>query len=73
MDCAAGRSKNMELFHKYQGRSLQFALEVLALLSARERVTREELDGLARRLGLDYSGQVLRPMEAAYHLDQARM
>lgn len=62
----------MELFHKYQGRSLQFALEVLALLSARERVTREELDGLARRLGLDYSGQVLRPMEAAgmLRLDQ---
>ena len=32
----------MELFHKYQGRSLQYALEVLALLSARERVSREE-------------------------------
>ena len=30
----------MELFHKYQGRSLQYALEVLALLSARERVSR---------------------------------
>lgn len=55
----------MELFHKYQGRSLQYALEVLALLSAREWVSREELEGLARQLGLDYAGQVLRPMAAA--------
>ena len=52
----------MGLFHKYQGRSLQFMLEVLALLSSQERVTQEELEQLANRLGLEYPDQVLKPM-----------
>ena len=55
----------MGLFHKYQGRSLQFALEVLALLSTQERISRKELERLAKRLGLDYGEQVLQPMAEA--------
>lgn len=55
----------MNLFHKYQGRTFQFALDVLAGLEYKEILDREELDELARKNGLDYAGQVLDPMVRA--------
>lgn len=55
----------MNLFHEYQGRTFQFALDVLAGLECRETVGRAELDALARKNGLDYAGQVLEPMVRA--------
>lgn len=55
----------MELFHKYQSRSFQFALELIAMLAYGDRVPRRAVEQLANRLGLDYADQTLRPMEEA--------
>lgn len=55
----------MNLFHKYQGRTFQFALDVLASLKYKEILGRADLDELARKNGLDYAGQVLDPMVRA--------
>ena len=60
----------MKLFHKCQSRTFQFALELLALLEARNSLTRQELDGLARRLGLSYADQVVTPLVRAGILEQ---
>ena len=54
----------MELFHKYQSRSFQFALELIAVLAYGDR-SPQAVEQLANRLGLDYADQTLRPMEEA--------
>ena len=60
----------MNLFHKYQSRALQFSLTLLAQLEARTSLSRQELDSLARRLGLDYADQVTAPLVRAGILEQ---
>lgn len=60
----------MNLFHKYQSRAFQFSLELLALLEARDSLTRRDMDGLARRLGLRYADQVAAPLVRAGVLEQ---
>lgn len=60
----------MKLFHKYQSRAVQFSLELLALLEAQDGITRQEMDGLARRLGLSYADQVAAPLVRAGILEQ---
>lgn len=60
----------MNLFHKYQSRAFQFSLELLALLEAQDSLTRQEMDELARRLGLSYADQVVTPLVRAGILEQ---
>lgn len=60
----------MNLFHKYQSRVFQFSLELLALLEAQDSLAREEVDPLARRLGLNYADQVAAPLVRAGILEQ---
>ena len=60
----------MNLFHKYQSRVFQFSLELLALLEAQDSLTREEMEQLARRLGLSYADQVAAPLVRAGILEQ---
>lgn len=60
----------MNLFHKYQSRAFQFSLELLALLEARDSLTRKEMDELACRLGLSYADQVAAPLVQAGILEQ---
>ena len=61
----------MKLFHKYQSRAFQFALTVLAQLETQDSLSRPDLDALARKLGLDYADQVIRPLVQAGILEQS--
>lgn len=52
----------MELFHAYQSRSMQFALDVIALVERKGAVREDELRRLALSDGLSYADQVLKPL-----------
>lgn len=60
----------MNLFNKYQGRAFQFALALLAKLEGQSSLSGQELDGLARRMGLDYADQVAAPLMRAGILEK---
>ena len=60
----------MKLFYKYQSRAFQFSLTLLARLERQDSLSRQELDGLAREMGLDYADQVLLPLARAGILEQ---
>ena len=60
----------MNLFNKYQSRAFQFALALLAKLEGQSSLSGQELDGLARRMGLDYADQVAAPLMRAGILEK---
>ena len=60
----------MNLFNKYQSRAFQFALALLARLEGQGSLSRQELDSLARQMGLDYADQVAAPLVKAGILEK---
>lgn len=60
----------MKLFNKYQSRTFQFALELMARLEREDALEEKEVQKTARERGLDYAGQVLEPLYRAGILER---